>query len=130
MTAESEDQERRADERKRAIEAFRVLNDMLGDLLAATRTPEMFAHLPTPDEKAMRVVNRMCFSYLILTLAKFVEFYDYYKYVIPKECIDACKAFHRALGQRRVPDFRNKGIGHIWDDDTGKPLTSDQVDDL
>jgi hypothetical protein len=60
-------------------------------------------------------------------LCKFIEFWQRYKDVVPPEYRDSCKAVLRTLAQRKVSDFRNKCVGHIWDKDHHQPLIHSEI---
>ena len=63
--------------KERAIQAWRLLNDFVGDIVAATRVSEVVEQARILNERALRVTNRMCFSHLIITLSKWAELYDH-----------------------------------------------------
>ena len=114
-------------ERERAIEAIRVLNNFVGDITTATKTWE---HAPTiaKNPKLVPMLNRMCITYLILSLAKLMEFYDRYNRILPRQDGVELKAVRSELGARGLLDLRNKVIGHIWDKERNRPLTDSEVD--
>jgi hypothetical protein len=70
----------------------------------------------------------MCISHLVLTLTKWLEFYDRFRRVIPSDCLVACRSLRNDLRARGVTDFRNKCVGHIWDKALDRPLTDREVD--
>jgi len=70
----------------KAIEAFRILNSFVGDLVAGTRSLELFespGFSSRLDQNVQRVLRRMCLSHLVITLSKWAELYDRYKGVKP-----------------------------------------------
>ena len=116
--------------RQKAVEAWHLLNYFVGDLVVATRGFEVLSPevLPAPLPRGVQAgFNRMCYSHLFVTLSKFVEFYKRYKAMIPDDCRQPWKAAQQQLVDRGVVDFRNKYVGHIWDRDTGRPLTVAEV---
>ncbi len=76
--------------RDQAIEACRLLNDFVGDLIAGTRVPDALANMGFED-RVLRVCYRMCFSHLILTLAKFIELYERYQRTFPENARIECR---------------------------------------
>lgn len=67
--------------RIKAIEAYRILNDFVGDLVAGTRGLEIF-ELPgfasQIGANTQLVLRRMCLSHLVVTLSRWSELYDRY----------------------------------------------------
>jgi hypothetical protein len=119
--------------RDRAIEAFWILNDFVGDLIGATRAVEYF---DTPKFKAgasdqvLRIYNKMADSFLFVTLAKWIEFYDRYHVVIPSDLRNICERLRNELDKRGVREFRNKVVGHIWSKKHGRPLLPNEIEEL
>lgn len=117
--------------RQDAIYAFHILNYFIGDLVAASQVHKLFHTTFFTDKASPSTVacaDRMCLSYLFLTLAKWTEFYDRYKKVIPEDCIADCKSLHKEIRRREILRFRNKVVGHIWDNDQGRPLTQQEIE--
>ncbi len=111
---------------QKAIEAFQVLNEFVGDLVVGVRSLDIFespAIANRVSSGTLTAMRRMCVSHVILTLSKFVEFYRHYRPQITSDCLDACKKLQKDLVSRGVVDFRNKRVGHIWDRDKQRPLT-------
>ncbi len=119
--------------RERVVEAFWILNDFVGDLIGATRA---FVYFDSSKFKAgatdqvLRIYNKMADAFLYVTLAKWIEFYDHYRDVIPSEIRDVCKKLKSDLEKRGVRDFRNQVVGHIWSDEHRRPLSSKEIDEL
>lgn len=117
----------------RAIEAFWILNDIGGDLIGATR---VFEYFETPrfkgvaTDQMLRVFNRMADSFLFVTLAKWIEFYDSYNVFIPPDAKDICKTLRNELLRRGVKEFRNQVVGHIWNKKHSRPLLVNEIEDL
>jgi hypothetical protein len=119
--------------RQRAIEAFWILNDFVGDLICATKA---FEYFDTPKFKAgateqvLRIYNKMADSFLFVTLAKWIEFYDRYHVLIPSDIRSACEELRNELDKRGVREFRNKVVGHLWSKKHRRPLLPSEIDDL
>ncbi len=116
--------------RKRAIEACQILNGFVGDLVAATRMFEIIVHFQwtaQPTSNAGLLIMKMADSYLILALAKWLEFYDHYKGLIPDTHLTYCKRLRAELNRRGIMDFRNKVVGHIWSKDGDRPLSAEEI---
>lgn len=119
--------------RARAIEAFWILNDFVGDLIGATKA---FEYFDTPKfkagatERVLRIYNKMAGSFLFLTLAKWIEFYDRYQVLIPAEMRTACEQLQKELDSRGVREFRNKVVGHIWSKKHHRPLFRSEIEEL
>ncbi len=114
--------------KERAIQACRLLNDFVGDIIAATRVPEAVEQSGIMNQRALRVTRRMCFSHLIITLSKWAELYEHYASLIPEDCRPACKDLKKEIDRRKIRGFRNKCVGHIWDKKVKRPLTEGELD--
>ena len=113
--------------KERAIQACRLLNDFIGDIIAPTRVSAAVAHAGF-DEGVLRITDRMCFSHLIITLSKWAEFYGCYASLISGDCRPACKNLRKEIDRRKIRAFRNKCVGHIWDKTVGRPLIDNELD--
>ena len=103
---------------------------MVGDLIAGTRLWELFESLAfTKGSKLYHVFYfRISVSHLILALSKYCELYKRFKSVIPKSVLSKAKSLSAQINDKGIISFRNKVIGHIWDDDLNRPLTSEETD--
>jgi hypothetical protein len=119
--------------RDRAIEAFWLLNDFVGDLITGTKA---FEYFDTPKfklgatEQVLRGYNKMADSFLFITLAKWIEFYDRYHPVISPDQRNVCKLLRDELDNRGVREFRNKIVGHIWHNKRRRPLLLSEIEQL
>ncbi len=117
--------------RQDAIHAFRILNYFVGDLAAATQVRRCFQS-PGVTSKAspatIACVNRMCLSYLFLILDKWEEFCDRFHGVIPDDCRGHCKELRKEVGRRKIKQFRNRFVSHIWDKVKNRPLTDAELE--
>src|SRR5712691_8931926 len=118
----------------KAREAFRLANDLMMDLIAGSQAYAIFQRGfdqgPNQPPEHLRVaVNRLCLFHAIVSLTKWTELYDRYKDVIPPDVRDAAKGLRKEIEQRGIVEFRNKVVGHIWDDDQGRALTNDEVEE-
>ena len=65
----------------------------------------------------------MHISYILLSLAKLNEFYKNYNQCIPSHLhAHAKRIFQKEIESRGIIHFRNKVVGHIYDDKTKQPL--------
>ena len=98
---------------QKAIEAFKVLNEFVGDLAVGVRSLDLFES-PAIENRVssgtLTSMRRMSVSHVILTLSKFMEFYRYYRPQITSDCLDACKKLQKEPVSRGVVDFRNKRV--------------------
>lgn len=79
-------------------------------------------------EKRIKVedFNQVTFSFLFLTLCKYIEFYDGYKSKINLLIIDGKpKEIRNHLIKLNIRNYRNNFVGHILDDNTKRPLSPD-----
>jgi hypothetical protein len=117
--------------RAKAVEAFRFLNEYVGDLVAGTRCLELFETAPlfaNVSGSMKLILRRMCLSHLVVTLSKWAEVYDRYRDVLPDDVLKACLNLRKELESRGVRHFRNTVVGHIWDKKLGRPLTFSEVE--
>ncbi|MDO8136864.1 MAG: hypothetical protein Q6354_04415 [Candidatus Brocadiales bacterium] len=124
------------DERQRVIEAFRLADYFVVDLITGTEMHEFFLNLnmnlgENTRETLIALHVRMVYSFLIITLTKYLEWYARFKDIIPRESREGCKKLYVKLSEKlQLRKFRNKVVAHIIDDDTGRPLTPEEVDKL
>jgi hypothetical protein len=117
-------------DRETAVHAAAILNDFIGDLVGATM---LFRHWDNQFRKGhipsdvMVNVQKICISHLVLTLCKFEEFHERFNRVIPSQHSKACKALRREIKTKRVVEFRNKCVGHIWDKKQQRPLLHSEI---
>jgi hypothetical protein len=78
-------------------------------------------------ETVMVSVQKICVSHLVLGLSKFTEFYKQFRRVIPSEYVGTCKALAAEIERKGVVKFRNKCVGHIWDDEQQRPLIHSEI---
>jgi len=71
---------------------------------------------------------RLYLSHILLTLCKTAETYRRYKYLLPEPAKTSLKSITDEVERRQIPQFRNKVIGHIWDKDTGRPISPEVID--
>jgi hypothetical protein len=111
-------------------EAVSILNMFILDAMVGLRSLDIFSAI---DDKRPLSVNmraglsRLSTTHLILALAKWMEFYERYKSLIPQSTAATAKTVYSNLKTRGVRDFRNKVVGHIWDKDVGKPLSKEDM---
>ncbi len=117
--------------RSDAIHAFHILNYFVGDLVAASQVRRLFQSPGVTSKVSpatIACVNRMCLSYLFLTLDQWAEFYDRFHFVIPADCRADCKWLLKEVRRRDIKRFRNTFVGHIWDKKLSRPLTGPEVE--
>ena len=115
----------------KAIEASQLLNDFVLDLVVGTRSIELFESQGIKarlSESISLGLFRMALFHILLTLFKWAEFYDRYNLIIPVELHDVCRDLRKQIGKGSIREFRNKYVGHIWDNDKKRPLLKEEVD--
>lgn len=116
--------------RETAVHAADTLTDLVGDLCGGTMLFRYWINefqqgrLP---EMLMINVQKICVSHLVLALYKFVEFHQRFHQIIPSEHRQACKTLLREIEQKSVVQFRNKCVGHIWDNENQRPLIHSEI---
>jgi hypothetical protein len=116
--------------RARAVDAADVLNDFLGDFVVGVMVfREYAAYLQQGKLLVMQMVpiQKMCISNLVLAFAKFDEFWHHYSDVVPEAHREACKQVLREIRERKITDFRNHCVGHIWNKSQRRPLAHSEV---
>lgn len=69
----------------------------------------------------------MCVSNIVLAFAKFEEFWRHYHALVPEEHRAACKALLKAVDRKKIIDFRNRCVGHVWDNKKRRPLVHSEI---
>jgi len=116
--------------REKAVHAVDILNDFIGDLIGGTNLLRHWVgevQAGRCPQSTMLNVQKICVSHLVLTLCKFVEFYNQFKQVIPQEHQNRCKALVGEINRKGVVKFRHKCVGHIWDEDQDRPLIHSEI---
>ena len=118
-------------ESRKVREAFRLANDLHLNLIVGTQAYRifqgLFRHRP-PKEIVEIGVRLLCLFNVILSLSKWVEYYDHYKGVIPKDVQTHAKKLRKEIKARGIQEFRNNVVGHIWDKTTKQPVTLDEIE--
>ena len=112
------------------IHAVDVLNDLITDFITGTNVLRHFIDLRAKKElgdEHMVGVQKMCLSHLILGAAKYDEFYERFHQAIPDSHRIAAKKLLREIHARGLISFRNKVVGHIWDNERGRPLLLSEI---
>jgi hypothetical protein len=111
-------------------DAVSILNMLILDTMVGLRSLDIFGAIDdkSPLSANMRAgLTRLSTTHLVLALAKWMEFYERYKHLIPERTAANTKTVYNNLKRRGVRDFRSKVVGHIWDEDVGKPLSEDDT---
>lgn len=119
-------------DRAEAIEVVRLLNDLWGDILAGDGLFQLLEEhrIPFRSEAHLGYVQRMVFFHLAMMLCKLAEFHEKYSRFLSDESQLWLRGLYAKVRSTGLLDLRNKAIGHIIDEDTGRPLTGDQLDAL
>lgn len=115
---------------QRRQEAVAILKMLILDIMVGLRSLDLFSKLDDTYSLSenMRVgLSRMSTTHLVLALTKWMEFYEQYKDLLPNETALTAKALYKKLKSRGVRDFRNKVVGHIWDEEAERPLSADAM---
>jgi hypothetical protein len=126
LTTASED-----DRLRRTREAFRLANDLHLDLITGTQIYSLLQKMlaAKPASEMIQVgISRMCLSYVIVALSKWVEYYDKYKSFIPSDVKNHAKNLRNEIERRGIRDFRNKTVGHVWDNEKKMPVTMQETE--
>ena len=118
-------------DKSRALDGARLLDRLLIDVIVGTSSLDVFEglnHQTTIQPVVYNGMRRMCHSQTLLGLSKFLEFYDAYHDLIPKECKEHCRNIKKGIEAKKIYDFRNKYLAHLIDNSTGRPLDLDLLD--
>jgi hypothetical protein len=119
-----------APDRELAVHAVDTLNDLIGDFVCGVNVlndSHVEHQAGKLDAKVMLTVSKMCLSHLVLGLAKFDEFNRRFSKVIPSEYRPAVKGLVRTIKEKEIVTFRNKCVGHIWDEEIDRPLVHSEI---
>ena len=111
-------------------EAISILDTLILDTMVGLRSLDIFSALD--DKRSLSAnmragLSRLSTTHLVLALAKWMEFYERYRNLIPQRTAVTANTVYRDLEKRGVRDFRNKVVGHIWDKDVKKPLSAEDT---
>lgn len=114
-------------DRTRAIEAYQILNDLIGDIVVSTRTIKIYEskkYKPLMTAVYKIAVTRLCVFQIVLSLNKILEFNRHYRSFVPNEMSDCWKIMIKEINSRGVKKFRNTLVGHIWNKQTKRPISN------
>jgi ribosomal protein S17E len=117
-------------DRDTAIDAVDVLNDLVGDLVAGTSVfLDYRQRLKSGNFRVeqMSAVQKMCFSHLVLSFCKLLEFWERYQRLVPDTYRKDLKSLNAEIHRRGAKEFRNKVAGHIWDKKLQRPLRHSEI---
>jgi hypothetical protein len=117
-------------DRARAVDAVDVLNDFIGDFITGVMVLREYRKQHYEGKlqvELMIPIQKMCLSHLVLSFAKFEEFWQHYHDLVPQEHRDPCKNIRKSMRVRKISEFRNRCVGHIWDNGKQRPLAHSEV---
>jgi hypothetical protein len=118
--------------RDKAIDAIDILNDLMNEIMTGVDVYKYYlggykAKIFSFDN--MAGAQRLCFTSIILALNKIREFNKRYLRIVPQGHRGALKDLQETIIQKRIPEFRDHCIGHIWDGETNQPVKHSAVMD-
>ena len=119
-----------SNDRQLAIDAVDILNDFIGDLITGVMVFREYREYYRKGEMSLSTmvpIQKMCFSHLVLTLAKWLEFYDHYNKILPDGSKEICRSLNKKIRGKNIRGFRNTCIGHIWDKKLNRPLMQSEI---
>ncbi len=119
-------------QRTRAVEAWTILGTFADDLEMVSIAKRLLGSVEAAAKKELSpkfhaCYNRLIATQIVLVLAKWMEFYDSYKSVIPEDVRLSCRSLVREIKGRGTKEFRDKVVAHLKDRDLGRPLTSQET---
>lgn len=114
-------------------DAVQILDLLATDMTVAIEIWRRTRFLPEAiyTEKTEIAVDRVLISSVILSLAKYLEFYRMYQPIFPtqSEAVKHAGRIHEKLSKSLIRMFRDKYVGHIWDRGEKRPLRESEVQD-
>ncbi len=124
-------QQRKYDTKERSLDAARLADRLLIDVIVGTRSIDIFNKMNSSNMIQHPVIFhgklRMCYSHILLGLSKFIELYEAYHDVIPADCRTPCKNIMKIIKSKGIHEFRSKYVAHLIDKETGRPLNLDEL---
>jgi hypothetical protein len=120
----------REDSKERAREVFRLTNELRLDLITGMQAYRLLQRQLASNparEPVPTGIRRLCLTHIVIALAKWNELYKKYKAVLPQCVSGVAKELSSNIENRGVVNFRNKVVGHVWDNDTKQVLSVDEV---
>jgi len=117
-------------DRDTGIDAVDVLNDLIADLIAGTNVFIDYRQRLKSGQfrvEQMSAVQKMCFSHLVLSFCKLLEFWEHYQRLVPHAHRKDLKELNAEIRRRGAKDFRNKIAGHIWDKKLQRPVRNSEI---
>ena len=117
-------------DRDNAIDAVDVLNDVIVDLIAVTNVFIDYRQRLKEGKfsaEQMSTVQKMCFSHLVLSFCKLLEFWERYHRLVPENHREVLKSLNAEIRKIGAKDFRNMVAGHIWDKKHQRPLRHSEI---
>ena len=123
---------RRVATRQDIEDAVGILDYLIHDLILAHQLYDLFVNLAVvggiAKPETEQATRRMYISYLLLTLQKFSEFWDRYKWLVSDEMKTRCERIAGELRRRRIVGLRHTFISHVVNDKTGRPISAAELE--
>jgi hypothetical protein len=100
--------------RANAVDAVTVLDRIVGDIISGAQALRVIQSLQVPHPQVSARIEDLCVAQLVLAGCKFVEFYKHFHHVLDDAERASAKGLIREINERRLVDFRNAFVGHIW----------------
>ena len=88
------------------------------------------SEMPDKYRNWTNAMGMMSLNYLILSLAKWNEFYKKFKNIIPSEFKEDCKNLSMWIDKSKIKSLRNKNVVHVWDMENKKPIYNSEYKKL
>lgn len=116
--------------RDKAIDAIDILNDLMNEIMTGVDVYKYYVagyKSGIFSFDGISSAQRLCFMSIVLALDKIREFNKRYLRVIPQGHRAALKDLQETINEKRIPEFRDHCIGHIWDGRTNQPVKHSEV---
>ena len=118
-------------ERLLAIDAYKLLNEMVGDLSVASRLPEFSRYKIFKDSPTIaRRIRKFSDIIIVITLVKFLEWDRYFSGLLSDVGRKEARELARHIRRKKMKALRDKLMAHIIDKETKRPLTFNEKEKL
>jgi len=118
-----------------AIDAFKLINEMVGDLSVASRLPELmnleiFRRLFEGSPVFVGRIRKFSDIIMIITLAKFLEWDKAFSKLLSDEGRSISRELTGHINRKKIKALRNKVVAHVTGKEAKVPLTDQEKETL
>ena len=114
-----------------AIDAFKLLNEMVGNLSVASRFPEFSRHEIFKDSPTVaRIMTKFSDMIMVITLVNFLEWDKILSKLLTNDGRKEARLLAKDIDRKKLKPLRDKIVAHVIDRKTKAPLTYDEKENL